>query len=250
MQHPDSSVLSTSAQPGRIEVSVDEIIQAIYSFPAGSSGGPDGLKPQRLKDMIGPTADSSRQILLQALVFFTELVLNGNTPVSIRPYFFGAKLIALEKKEGTVLPIAVGGTLCRLIAKVAVMKVSEEIGALLAPVQLGYGVKEGSEAAVHAFAQYMRRLGSNCVLKLDFKKAFNSIRRDKVLEAVQSFAPIIYPFVHSAYSSPSMLFWEDETIDFAEGVQQGDSLGPLLAYCAHTYYPDIFFTPRACAARG
>ena len=84
------------------------------------------------------------------------------------------------------------------------------------------------EAAVHAFAQYMRRLGSNCILKLDFKNAFNSIRRDKVLEAVQSFAPIIYPFVHSAYSSPSMLFWEDKIIDSAEGVQQGDPLGPLL----------------------
>ena len=75
--------------------------------------------------------------------------------------------------------VAVGGTLCRLIAKVAAMKVSEEMGALLAPVQLGYGIKGGSEAAVHAFAQYMRRLGSNCVLKLDFKYAFNCIRRDK-----------------------------------------------------------------------
>ena len=74
----------------------------------------------------------------------------------------------------------------------------------------------------------MRRLGSNCILKLDFKNSFNSIRRDKVLEAVQSFAPIIYPFIHSAYSSPSMLFWEDKIIDFAEGVQQGDPLGPLL----------------------
>ena len=141
MQHPDSSAPTAPAQPGRIEVSVDEIIQAIYSFPAGSSGGPDGLRPQHLKDMIGPNTDSSRQILIQALIFFTELVLNGLTPVSIRPYFFGANLIALEKKGGGVRPIAVGGTLRRLIAKVAAMKVSEEIGALLAPVQLGYGVK-------------------------------------------------------------------------------------------------------------
>ena len=49
-----------------------------------------------------------------------------------------------------------------------------------------------------------------------------------MLEAVQSFAPIIYPFIHSAYSSPSMLFCEDKTIDSAEGVQQGDPLDPLL----------------------
>ena len=81
---------------------MQEIIHAINSFPAGSSECPDGLKPQHLKDMITPTTDSSQQIFLQALVFFTEMVLNGNTPVSIRPYFFGANLIALEKKVGYI----------------------------------------------------------------------------------------------------------------------------------------------------
>ena len=73
----------TPAQPGCIEVSEDEIIKAINSFHVGSAGGPDGLKPQYLKDMIGRDTDISRQILLPDLVFFTELVLNGNTPVSI-----------------------------------------------------------------------------------------------------------------------------------------------------------------------
>ena len=55
------------------------------------------------------------------------------------------------------------------------MKVMEEIGALLAPVQLGYGVRWGSEAAVHSATQYVKNLGSNCVLKLDFQNAFNSL---------------------------------------------------------------------------
>ena len=34
--------------------------------------------------------------------------------------------------------------------------------------------------------------------------------------------------VHSAYSSPSLLFWGDTSLRSAEGVQQGDPLGPLL----------------------
>jgi len=38
----------------------------------------------------------------------------------------------------------------------------------------------------------------------------------------------LFPFVHSAYSSPSSLFWGDKIIQSAEGVQQGDPLGPLL----------------------
>ena len=40
------------------------------------------------------------------------------------------------------------------------------------------------------------RLGSTCrsaLLKLDFRNAFNSVRREKVLEAVQDLAPEIYP---------------------------------------------------------
>ena len=39
---------------------------------------------------------------------------------------------------------------------------------------------------------------------------------------------LLYSFIHSAYTSPSMLFWKDKTIDSAEGMQQGGPLGPLL----------------------
>ena len=68
----------------------------------------------------------------------------------------------------------------------------------------------------------------HALLKLDFKNAFNFIRRDKMLEAVQELAPDIYPLVHSAYSSSSSLHWGDNIIQSAEEVQQGDPLGPLL----------------------
>jgi hypothetical protein len=65
-------------------------------------------------------------------------------------------------------------------------------------------------------------------VKLDFRNAFNSIRRDKVLDAVREHVPELLPFVYSAYSSPSSLFWGVKVIQSAEGVQQGDPLGPLL----------------------
>ena len=62
------------------------------------------------------------------------------------------------------------------------------------------------------------------ILKLDFKNAFNTILRDKVLLAVKDLAPIWLPFVHSVYSSPSSLFWGTEIIQSSEVVQQGDPL--------------------------
>ena len=104
-------------------------------------------------------------------------------------------------------------------------------GRAFGPSAVGVWSKErsGTEAAVHAARLYLRDIEpSKAVLKLDFKNAFNTIRRDKMLEAVQKLAPGLFSFVHSAYSSPSTLFWADNTLQSAEGVQQGDPLGPLL----------------------
>ena len=89
-------------------------------------------------------------------------------------------------------PIAVGCTLRRLAAKVASNKALEDTATLLAPHQLGYGVKGGAEAAVHSARLFLRNLKPDqALLKLDFKNAFNSVRRDKMLSSVLDLAPDI-----------------------------------------------------------
>ena len=216
------------SQDAMISVTSEMVACAIRSFPAGSSGGPDGFLPQHLKDMLNPPSGVISPFLT-ALSSFISHVLNGNIPVSIRPVFFGARLVALTKRNGGVRPIAVGLTLRRLVAKVAIHFVLDDVTNLLAPRQLGVGVKGGAEAAVHAARSYLRHLRpGNVMVKLDFRNAFNSIRRDRMLEATRSFTPDIYPFVHSSYSAPSSLFWGEKVILSSEGVQQGDTLGPLL----------------------
>ena len=98
--------------------------------------------------------------------------------------------------------------------------------------QLGYGVKEGAEAAAHAARKFLQNLlDGSAMVKLDFRNAFNSIRRDRMLEAVRDLAPTIYQLVHSAYSSSSCLVWGEHTIQSAEGVQQGDPLVPSSSVC-------------------
>ena len=49
-----------------------------------------------------------------------------------------------------------------------------------------------------------------------------------MLEALASSLPELFPFVQSAYGSPSHLWLGDEVLSSEEGVQQGDPLGPLL----------------------
>ena len=155
-------------------------------------------------------------------------------PAIVRPFFFGAVLVTPEKKLGGVRPIAVGCTLRRLVAKIAGKIVVGAVAELLSPRQLGYRVCGGVEAAVHATRKYLQNLPSeHAMLKLDFTNAFNSVHRDKVLEAVQDLAPNVYPLAHSSYSTSSSLLWGDKVIQSKEGVQQAGSIPFFLAIHRH-----------------
>ena len=72
-----------------------------------------------------------------------------------------------------------------------------EMADLLSPRQLGYGIRRGPEVAIHVARQYVLNLPpDHAILKLDFRNVLNSLRRDKMLEAVLDLAPSIYPVVH------------------------------------------------------
>ena len=226
--HPDT-IFPSPDESNQSPIIVEEAVAlAIRSFPNGSAGGPDGLLPH-LKDLTGVSAESGGRELLSALTSLVNTILQGKIPGAVRPLFFGANLTALTKKDGGVRPIAVGCTLRRVVVKCAGRYITNAMGALLAPRQLGYGTALGCEAAVHATRLYLRHLqSSQVILKLNFKNAFNCICRDKMLQAVSDLAPELAPFVYSAYSEPSYLFWGGNSLLSLEGVQQGDPLGPLL----------------------
>ena len=62
--HPNTSILSSVECLPTIFVTVEEIINTIRSFPNGTAGGPDGLRPQHLKDLTGATTNGGAQALL------------------------------------------------------------------------------------------------------------------------------------------------------------------------------------------
>ena len=115
-------------------VSEVEVVQVIRSFPNRLAEGTDGLRPQHLKDLISASAGRGGKEFLRALTAFVNLVLEGKTPPSVRPFFFGASLIPLGKKGGGIRPIAVGHTLRRLVAKCAISRVLPALENLLAPL--------------------------------------------------------------------------------------------------------------------
>jgi len=124
------------------------------SFPAGSSGGPDGIRPQHLKDLL--LWRESGSDLLTALTAFVNMTLAGKCPADAAAISFGGRLIALNKKAGGICPIAVGFTLRCLVSKCANTYAATYLATYFKPILLlGVGIPEGCEAAVHSARRFL-----------------------------------------------------------------------------------------------
>ena len=226
---PDLVFPDVAPAPTRPEITCEEVSEALRSFSAGSGAGPDGLRPQHLKDLAFIRGETGTKFLA-ALCKAVNRIVNGDVPSEAATVLFGANLTPLRKKDGGIRPIASGSVFRRLAGKIVSRRVQAQLGEVLRPVQLGYGTKGGCEIAVHATRALLETDDNEtrCLLKLDFKNAFNTIRRDKMLEKVREVVPDYLPYVSSTYLKPSTLFCGDDTIPSNSGVQQGDPLGPML----------------------
>ena len=194
LKHPPPSQMDPSlagVQCTPLVVDQNEVRKAILSFPAGSTGGPDGLRPQHLKDLL--QCRESGPDFQAALTGFVNTVLAGHCPNAISPLFFSGRLIALTKSSGGIRPIAVGMTFRRLVSKCASSYGTSRLVSYLSPHQLGVGTPGGCEAAVHAARRYLQSMTDKQVMvKLDFSNAFNSLHRSAMLQAVRDRIPELF----------------------------------------------------------
>ena len=234
LQHPPAPVdLNLPAPPdddyeGPTVATDDDIRRAVASFPPGSAGGLDGLRPGHLRALLGRESGEAGARLLSRLTEFTNMVLRGEVPDFIVTTFFGASISALIKKDGGIRPIAVGNTLRRLATKIGVKPLSARLGQELRPVQLGFSTNGGCEAAAHAARVYLRDCKHKRVLKIDMRNAFNSIRRDTFLTAARDRARGAFRLLWQAYSQSTALYYGEEVLHSSTGIQQGDPFGPAL----------------------
>jgi len=98
----------------------------------------------------------------------------------------------------------------------------------LRPVQLGFGVKGGAEALVHAVRCFCKADHARpvAIVKYDFRNAFNMLFRKFMLGEVRDICPELLLLLQQAYGCKSNLYFGDEPIFSERGYQQGDPLGP------------------------
>lgn len=214
-----------------LHCTASQVRRAILSFAAGSASGPDLLEPQHLKDLIAKSGGEAANKLVDTLTCLCNLMLAGRVPEEVVPFVYGASLFALSKTNADVRPIAVGCVYRRLVGKIAARFGFSLLKDLFYPHQMGVGAPKGAEAIVHTVRNRLLTNFENnnpfFMLKVDFKNAFNTIRRDVVLCEIKKQALCLFPFMWQLYSSSTNLFYGDQIIASTEGMQQGDPMGPL-----------------------
>ena len=150
-------------------------------------------------------------------------------PEGLRPFLFGARLVAAKKPGGGVRPIAVG-TILRKVISCALTKVVEpQLQQTFCPHQYGVGIPGGAENVVQGLRIAQASMGDCAIAEIDFTNAFNTVERSAIAEAVDRYFPHLKTWFELCYGRSSLLLVKDQRpIRSERGVQQGDPLGPFL----------------------
>ncbi|KAL0222718.1 hypothetical protein P9112_002108 [Eukaryota sp. TZLM1-RC] len=203
-----------------------EVLKAIQKLPKGKAAGPSGIS----FDLLKIACSSAPEIADDLAHYFQQLiVLKINPPFEL----LAARLIALVKpgngiKPDGIRPIAVGESLSRLLASIVFDRVKDKASTFLNPHQFGIKTIDGASVAAIASDTFFNAEKNNFIFNLDFKNAFNSVKRDAICEVIKSDFPELSSFFYHFYGKESDLILNSFGLKSSSGVKQGDPLGPLL----------------------
>ena len=193
------------------------------SSPAGSGWTGDILIP-----LVGD------KDCLAGLGILVRDIISGTLPDSCRTLLLSSILIAADKDNGGIRPIAMGEAFYKIASLYVLSLVRDDIPSILEPIQLGLS-PGGSEAAHHVLQAAVDLHLDWVVISTDISNAFNTRSRSQILSTLfkeVKLAPL-WRLVHWSYgsSSPLLLMNQGKVItvlNSEEGVKQGDNLGSLL----------------------
>ena len=118
-----------------------------------------------------------------------------------------------------------GEVLRRVIGKIVVWQLKEDIKEAAGPLQTCAGHPAGAEPAIHAMQTIFNDDNTDTILLIDATNAFNCMNRSATLRNTYVICPAIATYVSNTYRHPSRLFAaEGAEIKSREGTTQGDPL--------------------------
>ena len=145
--------------------------------------------------------------------------------------FVACRLIPLDKGEDAlgnpgVRPIGIGEVLRRIISKVVVGNIRDDIIDAAGPLQTCAGLKSGIEASIHAMKDIFEEESTEALLLVDAENAFNKLNRKAAIHNIKQLCPSFHQFLSNTYQLPAQLIINDsngsESLSSEEGSTQGD----------------------------
>ena len=227
--HDDIAPRPMQAQPRAPELPLELVFKSLQSFPIGSGPGPDGLRADFLKGVVGQSLDSG---LLHVLREFLQILGDAEVPDMLKPWLAGGSLVGVGKidKSGRPIalncdarPIVMGQVFHKLAFKCIFRLDVEGIKIRLLPHQLAMAITGGPEILVHSARDWIAQNKGRedmILLQKDINNAFNTVLPSVFLEECRQYAPASSRFAAWCYGSASHLVYEGSTYASSRG-QQG-----------------------------
>jgi len=206
--------------------SAREVRGSLRSFNKGAAGGLSALTPGHLL----AACTSSSGAALGAITVLVNTVAGGKLPAEALEYFFGARLVGLEKVCGGLRPVAAGDVFRRMTGRLlATSKPAKDMEKILkANRQVGVRLSAGADALQLTAREVAKILAPDeVIMLLDYKNAFNTVSRQAFLDRIAKHGQGLLPYAQAAYAGHTRLMFGNIAICSAAGAQQGDPLGPL-----------------------
>ena len=163
--------------PPAPHIPIEQVIRAIKSFAPGVGPGPDGLRADYLKQIMGPDDDDT---IIPLYREFVQLLVDGLAPAHLRPWLAGGQLIGIGTVDASGIPIpldqdarpiVMGLTWRKIAFKCTLAMDKARFQERLAPSELAVGIACGAEITVHAARHWIHahQADANYVL---YKKIF------------------------------------------------------------------------------
>ena len=220
-----------SPQPVMYEAITSDTVYRVAKNMNGS-GGPTLIDSESWKDFLCSKALGNASLeLCQAIAELAKKMCTEVVHPECLNEYNACRLIPLDKGQTRdltpgVRPIGVGEVLRRIVGKLLIGVIKEDIVDAVGPLQTCSGLRGGIEAAIHGMSKTFERENTEAIMLVDAENAFNKLNRKVALKNIKQLCPPFYQYLLNTYQKPAKLIipgdGTHETILSDEGCTQGD----------------------------
>ena len=226
---------ANSITEARVQITTNEIQDAIKCAKKGKAAGPDGIFTEHLKE--------TQELLLPIWTkLFNQCLKTGSIPDSWRT----AQMTILYKGKGhTADPnsyrgIALQNTIFKIFSKILTKRLITEVDQFIPDCQFGFREKRSTLQAVKVLQEEAEQAlrykkGKYHAVFIDYRKAFDLINRDILITKLKQMLGDTHPLASmiEAILAYNYIIINDgaalsERVRQTNGVPQGDPMSPLL----------------------